>query len=73
MLIIGVGVPNGADHVWDLSDDPVQAGKRLYAALREMDQSHLRKLYVVLPSQDKTRQKDWLAIMDRLRRATQSG
>ena len=73
VLLFGTTIPEGVDHVWDLSDDPVQAGKRLYAALREMDQSHLRTLYVVLPSQDKTGQKDWLAIMDRLRRATQSG
>ncbi len=72
VLLFGTTIPEGFDHVWDLSDDPVQAGKRLYAALREMDQSHLRTLYVVLPSQDKTGQKDWLAIMDRLRRATQS-
>ena len=73
VLLFGTTIPEEVDHVWDLSDDPVQAGKRLYAALREMDQSHLRTLYVVLPSQDKTGQKDWLAIMDRLRRATQSG
>ena len=58
--------------MWDLGDDPVQAGRRLYAALREMDQSRLRNLYVVLPNHDKTKPTDWLAITDRLRRATQS-
>ena len=73
VLLFGTPIPEGADHVWDLSDDPVQAGKRLYAALREMDQSHLRNLYVVLPHQDHPNQTDWLAITDRLRRATQSG
>ena len=72
VLLFGTSVPDGAVHVWDLSDDPVQAGKRLYAALREMDQSNLRNLYVVLPSQDQPKPTDWLAITDRLRRATQS-
>ena len=72
VLLFGTSVPDGAVHVWDLSDDPVQAGKRLYAALREMDQSNLRNLYVMLPSQDQTKPTDWLAITDRLRRATQS-
>ena len=72
VLLFGTTVPNGAEHVWDLSNDPVQAGKRLYAVLREMDQSHLQNLYVVLPNQDYPNQTDWLAIMDRLRRATQS-
>lgn len=72
VLIFGTPGPEGVDHVWDLSNDPVQAGKRLYAVLREMDQSHLHALYVVLPHQDDLRQKDWLAIMDRLHRATRS-
>jgi hypothetical protein len=40
--------------------------------LREMDQSRLRNLYVVLPNHDQTKPTDWLAITDRLRRATQS-
>ena len=73
VLLFGTPVPQGADHVWNLSDDPIQAGKRLYAALREMDQSRLRNLYVVLPSQDHPNRTDWLVITDRLRRATQSG
>ena len=72
VLLFGTPVPRGADHVWDLGDDPVQAGRRLYAALREMDQSRLRNLYVVLPNHDQTKPTDWLAITDRLRRATQS-
>ena len=72
VLLFGTQVPRGADHVWDLGDDPVQAGRRLYAALREMDQSRLRNLYVVLPNHDQTKPTDWLAITDRLRRATQS-
>lgn len=72
VLIFGTPGPEGVDRVWDLSNDPVQAGKRLYAVLREMDQSHLHALYVVLPDQDDLRQKDWLAIMDRLHRASQS-
>lgn len=72
VLIFGTTAPEGADHVWDLGDDPVQAAKRLYAVLREMDQSCLQALYVVVPHQDELSQKDWLAIMDRLRRATQS-
>ena len=69
---LGRRFPDGVDHVWDLGDDPVQAGRRLYAALREMDQSRLRNLYVVLPNQDQPKPTDWLAITDRLRRATQS-
>ena len=73
VLLFGAPVPNGADHVWDLSDDPVQAGRRLYAALREMDESRLQNLYVVLPNQNQSNPTDWLAIIDRLRRATQSG
>ena len=72
VLIFGTPAPEGADCVWDLRNDPVQAGKQLYAVLREMDQSHLRALYVVLPDEDGLRKKDWLAIMDRLHRATQS-
>ena len=73
VLIFGTPTPDGVDHVWDLSDNPIHAGKRLYAALREMDQSQLRTLYVVLPNLDGVKKNDWLAIMDRLRRATQSG
>ena len=72
VLLFGTPVPDGADYVWDLGDNPVQAGKQLYAALREMDQSRLRNLYVVLPNQDQPKPADWLAITDRLRRATQS-
>ena len=41
-----------------------------YAALREMDQSRLQNLYVVLPNQDQPKSTDWLAITSRLRRAT---
>ena len=73
VLLFGMTVPDGVDHVWDLGDDPVQAGKRLYATLREMDKSHLQNLYVVLPNQNHPNQTDWLTITDRLRRATQSG
>ena len=72
VLLFGTTIPVGAKHVWDLSNNPVQAAKRLYAVLREMDQSHLQNLYVVLPNQDHPNQTNWLAIMDRLRRATQS-
>ena len=72
VLTFGTPAPEGADCVWDLRNDPVQAGQRLYAVLREMDQSHLRALYVILPDEDGLRKKDWLAIMDRLHRATQS-
>ena len=28
VLLFGTPVPRGADHVWDLGDDPVQAGRR---------------------------------------------
>ena len=72
MLLFGTTIPDGAKHVWDLSNNPVQAAKRLYAALREMDQSRLQNLYVVLPNQDQPKPTDWLAITDRLHRATQS-
>ncbi len=72
VLIFGTSCPEGGDHVWDLGDDPTQAAKRLYATLREMDQTQLRSLYVVLPNQEKLKQDEWLAIMDRLGRATQS-
>ena len=73
ILTFGTKVPNGTDHIWDLSDEPIQAGKWLYATLREMDKSDLRTLYVVLPDQEHPKQNGWLAIIDRLRRATQSG
>ena len=72
VLLFGGPPPEQAAHVWDLGDDPTQAGKKLYATLREMDQTQLRVLYVVLPNEKKLMQDDWLAIMDRLRRATQS-
>ena len=71
-VLFGTPIPDGVDRVWDLGNDPVQAGRRLYAAMREMDQSRLRNLYVVLPNHDQTKPTDWLAITDRLRRATQS-
>ncbi|ASP37940.1 threonylcarbamoyl-AMP synthase [Bacterioplanes sanyensis] len=49
-----------------LPADAVGYGRELYAALHEMDQHGCRELWLLTPPQ----QPDWLAIHDRLKRAT---
>jgi L-threonylcarbamoyladenylate synthase len=54
-----------AQRVWRLPDDPAGYGRRLYATLREVEQSGARELWIVRLPDDRA----WEAIRDRVRRA----
>lgn len=60
--------PEGAKGHWlTLPDDPLSYGQALYATLREIDALELNALWIeAVPESD-----DWLAVRDRLTRATQ--
>ena len=72
VLVFGTPFQHEANKVWDLGNKPLEAAKKLYSTIREMDQSNFDSLFVVLPNQKQMNQSDWTAIMDRLVRATQS-
>ena len=71
VLVFGTLFQHEADKVWDLGDKPLEAAKKLYSTIREMDQSNFDSLFVVLPNQEQMKHSDWTAIIDRLSRATQ--
>ncbi|MAV54718.1 MAG: threonylcarbamoyl-AMP synthase [Phycisphaerae bacterium] len=72
VLVFGTPFQHEANKVWDLGDKPLEAAKKLYSTIREMDQSNFDSLFVVLPNQEQMKNSDWTAIIDRLGRATQS-
>jgi L-threonylcarbamoyladenylate synthase len=58
--------PAGAGQVHWMPDDPAQYAQRLYAVLWELDQERPDGIYIEMPPQT----PQWLAIRDRLMRAT---
>jgi L-threonylcarbamoyladenylate synthase len=49
-----------------MPNDPPEYAKHLYAVLRELDEMRLRTIYIEMPPE----KPEWIAIRDRLRKAT---
>ncbi len=66
VLVFGSIEILGAQQVVDAGADPAEAAARLYAALRALDASEAVRILVVMPPDESA----WLAVRDRIRRAT---
>lgn len=66
LLINGKGLPNHA--TFYLTDDPTIAAEKLYDTLHQMDSLNVSSLVIELPPET----EPWLAIRDRLQRASQN-
>jgi L-threonylcarbamoyladenylate synthase len=64
-VVLRDGEASRAPRLWRLPDDPAGYGRRLYATLRDVEQSGARELWIVRLPGDRT----WEAIRDRVGRA----